>query len=255
MDESLDIRTKARNHGGSVKGKKQKLRCYTRKQLRAIHPAGYVLKGECLAAEVSAEDEPILSPPKTYSRWKYKEKGYWSCGGNRYVALMQPALPTRLLWLLATAVLAVCAVLTVVFWPQISENLPVLAPESKVVLDPHAQDYVGEKTNPNKGNPDAANTQIPGYESIKIDAASGELSIAPHNPEGNPCYFVISLLVEGQEVYKSGMIAPGQALYHVTADPIPAKGTYQATVQYHCFHLTTQAPLNGAEINVELIVN
>ena len=55
-----------------MKGKKQKLRCYTRKQLRAIHPAGYVLKGECLAAEVSAEDEPVLSPPKTYSRWKYK---------------------------------------------------------------------------------------------------------------------------------------------------------------------------------------
>ena len=51
------------------------------------------------------------------------------------------------------------------------------------------------------------------------------------------------------------MIAPGQALYHATVDPIPAKGTYQATVQYHCFHLITQAPLNGAEINVELIVN
>lgn len=254
MDEPLDIRTRARNHGGTVKGKGQRLRCYTRKQLRAIHPAGYVLTGECLAAEASADEEPSLSPPKTYSRWKYAEKGYWNCGGNRYVALMQSVLPMRLMLLLAAAVITVCTVLTVAFWPQIEAGLPVFTPESSVVLDPNAQEYTGEKPNPNKGNPDAANTQIPGYKSIEMDAKSGELSIAPHNPEGNPCYFVVTLLVEGEAVYKSGMIAPGQALYNTKAAAIPVSGTYAATIKYECYHLTTQAPLNGAEINVELIV-
>lgn len=82
------------------------------------------------------------------------------------------------------------AVLTVAFWPKIEAGLPVFTPESSVVLDPNAQEYVGEKPNPNKGNPDAVNTQIPGYKSIEMDAKSGELSIAPHNPEGNPCYLL-----------------------------------------------------------------
>ena len=50
------------------------------------------------------------------------------------------------------------------------------------------------------------------------------------------------------------MIAPGQALYNVKADPIPAAGTYTATIRYECYHLTTQTPLNGAEIQVDLIV-
>jgi len=167
---------------------------------------------------------------------------------------MQSVLPMRLLLLLAAAAFTVCAVLTVAFWPKIEAGLPVFTPESSVVLDPNAQEYVGEKPNPNKGNPDAVNTQIPGYKSIEMDAKSGELSIAPHNPEGNPCYFVVTLLVEGEAVYKSGMIAPGQALYNTKAATIPASGAYAATIKYECYHLTTQAPLNGAEINVELIV-
>lgn len=190
---------------------------------------------------------------QTYSRWRYGEKGYWGCGGNRYVALLKSALPERLLVLLVVCVVIAGGVLTAALWPDITASLPITG-ASAVSLDPNAEDYTGEKTQPNKGNPNAANTQIPGYKSVEIDAASGELNIAPHNPEGNPCYFVISLLVDGKAIYKSGMIAPGQALYHVKADPIPKPGTYTATIQYECYHLTTQTPLNGAQINVELVV-
>lgn len=256
MEPMLQVQAKAENHGGTVKIGGRKLHCYTKKQLKAFHPNGYELVGECRAAELTgeaAEDNKALRPPRTDSRWRYAEKGYWGCGGNRYVALLKPALAQRLLAVLAVCVVVAGAVLAAVFWPDIAA-VPSASNTPGVSTDPNAQDYVGEKTLPNKGDPDAANTQIPGYKSVEIDAASGELNIAPHNPEGNPCYFVISITADGREIYRSGMIAPGQALYKVKADPIPAVGTYTATIRYECYHLTTQAPLNGAEINVELSV-
>ncbi len=151
LDEPLDIRTRARNHGGSVKGKSQRIRCYTGSSFVRFIPSGYVLTGECLAAEISADDKPVLSPPKTYSRWKYAEKGYWNCGGNQYVALMQSGTADEAAVAAAAAAFTVCAVLTVAFWPKIEAGLPVFTPESSVVLDPNAQEYVGEKPNPNKG--------------------------------------------------------------------------------------------------------
>ncbi len=256
MEPTIQVQTQAENHGGIIKAGGRKLRCFTKKQLKAFHPGGYKLAGECRTKDltgVMAKDSAALRPPGTYSRWRYAEKGYWSCGENRYVALLKPALTQRLLVVLAGIMVVAGAVLAAVFWPDIAAVPPVSNTPS-VSIDPHAQDYVGEKKQPNKGDPDAANTQIPGYKSVEIDAASGELNIAPHNPEGNPCYFVISIETDGQEVYRSGMIAPGQALYNVKADPIPAAGTYTATIRYECYHLTTQTPLNGAEIQVDLIV-
>lgn len=256
MGETLIIQNQAENHGGVVKAKGRELRCYTKKQLRAFHPGGYELVGECQTADLSgnaAQDADVLRQAGTYSRWKYAKRGYWSCGGNRYVALLAPALPQRLLMLFVCVLVIAGGVLTAVFWPQIAPSLPTGPSVSGMALDPNAQDYTGEKNN-YKGNPDAPSTQIPGYKEVSIDAKTGELSIAPHNPEGNPCYFVITLLVEGEAVYKSGMIAPGQALYHVKADPVPEKGSYTATIKYDCFHLVTQNPLNGAEIAVEMEV-
>ena len=120
-------------------------------------------------------------------------------------------------------------------------------------LDKDAEDYVGEKPD-NKGNPNAASTQIPGYKSITADAKTGKLSVALMNPEGNPCYFVIHILVDDRELYASKMLAPGKAIYEAGLEKILPKGTYAATIKYECFHLESLAPLNGADIQVELIV-
>lgn len=74
------------------------------------------------------------------------------------------------------------------------------------------------------------------------------------NPEGNPCYFVIHILVDDRELYASKMLAPGKAIYEAGLEKILPKGTYAATIKYECFHLESLAPLNGADIQVELIV-
>ena len=133
-------------------------------------PSGYVLTGECLAAEISADDKPVLSPPKTFSRWKYAEKAVLElrrqpiCGVDAVGTADEAAVAA------AAAAFTVCAVLTVAFWPKIEAGLPVFTPESSGGLIPTHRSMLERKPNPNKGNPDAVNTQIPGYKSIEMDA-------------------------------------------------------------------------------------
>lgn len=125
---------------------------------------------------------------------------------------------------------------------------------SKAEIDPGATDYTGEQSNPqkDKANPSARQTQIPGYGSIKIDSETKKLNVALHNPAGNPCFFVIHLIVEGQEIYKTKMIPPGQAIYNAVIETSLGKGSYEAVLQYECFHVDSLAPLNGADVNVIL---
>lgn len=255
--ESSIIQRRADDHGGKIRVNGRTLTCYTKRQLTAFCPHGYTPAAECLATDLTGDaqnDRAALRPYRTYSRLRYAVRGFWRADDGRYVALLMPALAGRLLILFAVLVLAAGAVLAARFWPGGPAADPNPTP-SIGEIDPGAQDYTGEKTRPDKGDPTAANTQIPGYKTIEIDAESGELSIAPHCPAGNPCYFAISLIVDGKTIYKSGLIAPGQALYHVKVSEIPPKGTYTATMKYDCYHLTTKTPLNGAQIEVQLIVS
>lgn len=252
MDIRVSLETSAENHAGKLRVGGKTIRCFTRAQLKAFHPQGsYKILGE-----IRLPDERI-QPYRRHKRLLYAEKGYWRCGQGVYVALIRRVWPTRLAF---TAVLC-AAVLGICFsWSALRTVLESFsaAPASSVSiasadLDKDAEDYVGEKPE-NKGNPNAASTQIPGYKSITADAKTGKLSVALMNPEGNPCYFVIHILVDDRELYASKMLAPGKAIYEAGLEKILPKGTYAATIKYECFHLESLAPLNGADIQVELIV-
>ena len=221
--------------------------CFTKRQMKALHPDGYTVTGECRVKDMERK------PPGSYSRFRYRVKGYREAADG-YVAVLSSRLPVWIALLSAAAALAVGIAFAAGFLPISQATAPVQTPASSVPLDPNAQDYTGEKVPDNKGNPDAVNTQIPGYKTVRLDSKTGQLDIAPHNPEGNPCYFIIHLQADGEELYQSKMLAPGQALYDVSVDSIPKPGTYDAKIKYECFHLATLKPLNGAEIAVELIV-
>lgn len=259
MSKRVRVQTGESNFGGTIHIKGGRIYCYTKKQLKAFHPDGYDLLGELPAqnaADAVNTDVAEISEPKTYNRFIYAVKGYWRCGERSYAAIVKNALPQRILLMLLVCACIVSAALSAPFLQSAFESRPAGGGTSSVTepeLDPDADAYNGEKP-ADKGDPNAANTQVPGYKTVSVNSATGELSIAPHNPEGNPCYFVVSLVSGGKELYKSKMLAPGQAVYNAKLSEIPAKGTYQATVKYECFHLETMSPLNGAEINVELII-
>ena len=95
---------------------------------------------------------------------------------------------------------------------------------------------------------------IPGYKSITVEANKKDVKVNFQNPEGNPCYFEISLLLaDGTELYKSKMIEPGKGLYEITLNQPLEPGEYDAVVKYDTFSLEGLAPMNGAEVQIKLI--
>lgn len=86
-------------------------------------------------------------------------------------------------------------------------------------------------------------------------ATSPEQQPAPfYNPKGNQCYFVISLfLPSGEEIYRSGMIAPGTAADTVALSYIPPAGIYESAVlRYSCYSLESYEIMNGADVDIIL---
>ena len=98
---------------------------------------------------------------------------------------------------------------------------------------------------------------IPGFETWAIDAGETKVSTNFYNPEKNTCYFVISVILDntGEKVYESKYIKPGQHLYEVELIRALEAGTYKATLHYSTYSMTDLAPMNGADVPFELVVN
>lgn len=96
---------------------------------------------------------------------------------------------------------------------------------------------------------------IPGYDEIRLKANETEQTVYFHNPDQNNCFFVISLMIDGIEIYKSEMIAPGAKIESISLSAPLYAGSYSgAVLSYSCYDLYTQQELNGAEMPVKLEV-
>ena len=95
----------------------------------------------------------------------------------------------------------------------------------------------------------AGSIAVPGFERLTV---RGRMLDAEHihNPARNNNYFVVSLkLADGTEIYRSGVLAPGQTVGIVELPNAITPGTYEGAVaQYNAFSLDNLTPLNGAEI-------
>lgn len=84
-------------------------------------------------------------------------------------------------------------------------------------LDEDAVDWAGageERTLTGDGQPGIA---IPGYQSITLKADTLDQQVNLFNPDGNDCYFVMSLILpDGTVIWTSKMVEPGKGLYSIT---------------------------------------
>lgn len=223
----VHIDWQADNYGKRLRYGKEVIPCYSRKQLRAFHPGKtYTVAAECLwrqASALRAGRDDVLYAPCTFSRWRYRERGYWRCADDKYVAILAPAAP-RLCVVVGCCLLAAALILPFHMRPKSGTGM------SAAVVDPNALEFT---TAAGLGEPDAANIDIPGYTEMKASVETGELDVILYNPEENPCYFVISLLVEDKTLYQSGLLPPGKALYHPQGDASVPEGDYKAVLQYY----------------------
>ena len=97
---------------------------------------------------------------------------------------------------------------------------------------------------------------IPGFELMTLKARENTQTVNLYNPAQNICYFEVSLcLPEGTEIFRSGLIAPGQTVEKIELVHTLEAGRYEgAILKYDCFTLDNLAPLNGAVIEIDLEV-
>lgn len=96
---------------------------------------------------------------------------------------------------------------------------------------------------------------LPGYDVIKLRAGRTEQSVYFYNPAGNRCFITFSVILDGKELYTSGMLAPNTKIESIAlSTPLPTGNYDNALLRYSCYDLYTQRELNGAEIAVKLEV-
>ncbi len=102
---------------------------------------------------------------------------------------------------------------------------------------------------------DSSNINIPGYEALDFKAGETKQDSRFHNPAENACYFRLTLTLDGETLWQSDYIAPGEKVGEITLSRALDKGEYQAKLNYECFTLQDKSPLNGAEIDLAINVN
>lgn len=118
--------------------------------------------------------------------------------------------------------------------------------------------YVGERSAHNAAGKtvDTGAVVLPGYDHIRAKSSDQEIILNLYNPKENACPFSVSLILpDGTEVFRSGMIYPGDTLNRIELNaPVPI-GTYEKSViRYYCFTADGARQLNGADINFTLEV-
>lgn len=95
---------------------------------------------------------------------------------------------------------------------------------------------------------------IPGIKYLRIDADTTNVNVTLGNPTDNPCYFVISIILDdGSVIYESDMLAPGEILGDIEISEALAHGEHKASILYEAFDLSDQSPLNSAEVKITII--
>lgn len=97
---------------------------------------------------------------------------------------------------------------------------------------------------------------IPGYAQLAMQAGDIMQHVQLSNPAENSCYFVITIILpDDTEVFRSGLIKPGQKTDAIRLLQALEAGTYaDAVLRYSCYSLADKAPMNGADTKFTLEV-
>lgn len=120
-------------------------------------------------------------------------------------------------------------------------------------IDPDAGKYTGEL--PKNSNGEDVGIKIPGYPSISLAKDTTSVKMALLNPEGNPCYFKFEIVLKenGETIYESKYVPPGDCIYDVTLAKPLSEGEHPATIKISTISLDGETPLNGANVETVLV--
>jgi len=119
-------------------------------------------------------------------------------------------------------------------------------------LDPNMKDYNGDELE-NKGG-EAQGIKIPGYGTVRLPSDKKDVQMILLNPEGNPCYFMFELVVDGETYYTSDLVEPSKCIEDLKLTKALKKGEYDAVLKISCYSLDENyTRMNGADVKFKLI--
>lgn len=106
-------------------------------------------------------------------------------------------------------------------------------------------------------NTDPSQIMMPGFTPISAEAGETHVDYVLYNPEGNPCYFKIQILLQDTEevLYQSGLLEPGKAIMEFDLNRPLEKGTYNITIQAETYSIEDyEAGMNTGAVDTTIIV-
>lgn len=222
------------------------LHYYSKKAMKKAYPkGGYILIGGIgeglkeTAGTFYYRQEEHDYYTLHYSKLRYGISGYICCGDDIYLALVRSKLRRNLLWLFA--ILSLLAGITYGILQFMDSK-----------LDPNAKDFTPTSDIDIKTDPD--HIALPGYGDIKVKAGSDTAYLALWNPPSNPCYFKFTILMGKEEVFQSGLVAPGKAVTEVKFSKKIEKGEHDIEIQIDTFSLEdSDIKMNSGVVETKVI--
>lgn len=99
------------------------------------------------------------------------------------------------------------------------------------------------------------NIALAGYDVLHFSANQTEQDVFFYNSQKNRCFLIISIILNGEEIYTSQMLAPNTKIESISlSNPLPAGVYNDAVIRYSCFDMYSQRELNGTDIDIKLEV-
>lgn len=175
-------------------------------------------------------------------------KGYFQVGKNEFVGIERPCL----LLLILPILLALLLLLLFAFCGR-SDRLPIADNPWTPTIDQHISDSTAAEEKPT-----VPQIKIAGFSSWHVPAGQTEnIPIALKNPEGNPCYFLFSIVLAdtNETIYQSDMVPPGEAIRRISITKSLSSGTYPARILIRTNELETGKEMNSANLNLTITVD
>ena len=121
-----------------------------------------------------------------------------------------------------------------------------------LILDDSMKAYEGREPEDKGGAKQGI--KIPGYGTVRLPADKTDVKMILLNPEGNPCYFIFELVIDGETYFKSNLVEPSMCIEDLKLTKPFEKGTYTAILKISTYSLDESlTPMNGANVEFELI--
>lgn len=233
---------------------------YKKKEMDTLYPAGGFsvcgqvgegrnILGECVSGEATEKVYRTSKMPHAVI------KGYIRVGENDFIAVVSDVL---FLWIiLILLLLALLAAAGFFIHHAVTASGPAEPPTTNApgVVDPNAQLGEGEISVPDKIDTKQREIKINGIPLMKLKAGTVEQNFIFSNPESNPCYFQIEIILEdtGEVIYTSNLLPPGYSISKFNLKRPLDAGEYKATVKFNCLSFDKeQRKLNGGVVKTTI---